>query len=172
MCVWCGSSEGLSPAKNFAAFPCASSQPKLPDHVQAAAPKGFKHVGQWLPNHEGPAGGENPSLRTRREPRGTHMPQWQRPPGHAESPAGAQWWTHSFGDAPKTATAQRFRATCFHTNTHSLARMIEATKPCQEQFMQQTHFNSVGRCVDLDSTDSKNNSPLEGDNPAAHQSHF
>ena len=74
--------------------------------------------------------------------------------GHAESPAGAQWWTHSFGDAPKTATAQRFRATCFHTNTHSLARMIEATKPCQEHFMQQTHFNSVGRCVDLDSTDS------------------
>ena len=74
--------------------------------------------------------------------------------GHAESPAGAQWWTHSFGDAPKTATAQRFRATCSHTNTHSLARMVEATKPCQEHFMRQTHFDSVGRCVDLDSTDS------------------
>ena len=44
--------------------------------------------------------------------------------GHAESPAGAQWWTHSFGDAPKTATAQRFHAPRIHTNTHSTGMRI------------------------------------------------
>ena len=38
--------------------------------------------------------------------------------GRAESPAGAQWWTH-IGDAPKTAKAQRFRAPRSHTLTHS-----------------------------------------------------
>ena len=44
--------------------------------------------------------------------------------GHAESPAGAQWWTHSFGDAPKTATAQRFRAPRSHTLTHSTGMRV------------------------------------------------
>ena len=43
--------------------------------------------------------------------------------GRAESPAGAQWWTH-IGDAPKTATAQRFRAPRSHTLTHSTGMRV------------------------------------------------
>ena len=48
--------------------------------------------------------------------------------GHAESPAGAQWRTHSFGDAPKTASAQRFRHPNFHMHSHSTGMRMPLTK--------------------------------------------
>ena len=36
----------------------------------------------------------------------------------------------------------------------ALARVTEAMKACQGPFIHETHLNSVGRCVDLASTES------------------
>ena len=129
--VFVSETKGLSPARLSRGHPNGPFSAEAPVHVQAPPPKGFEQVRSEAAQ---PCGSSR-----RWEPSATHQKgiPWdsqcactapaltdhtlespEEDVGRAESPAGAQWWTH-IGDAPKAATAQRFRTPRSHTLTHS-----------------------------------------------------